>query len=133
MSDIDLATAWHVPIGEELDAAAGLLEEYCVKAMEDMREVVSRGKDGSLEVWRRRAKNLEYAVRGAVEVLNDDATGDHPHELSVKAVVAKAGPVARRLFESLRTRIVEFIGENVRGAKDESGAGGAKGRRLRPA
>lgn len=95
VSDIDPTTAWHVPTREELDAAAGLLEEYCVKAMEEMREVVSKGKDGSLEVWRRRAKNLEYAVRGAVEVLNDDAAGDNPHELSVKAVVAKAGPEAR--------------------------------------
>ena len=109
-SDIDATAFWHIPSKEELNKAAELLETYCVKAMEEMMGVVERGKEGSVEVWRRRAKNVEYSVRGSIEILNDDLSGDHPHEESVRRVVSKAGPEAKKLFETLRTRLITFVG-----------------------
>ncbi|GMH57357.1 hypothetical protein TL16_g02356 [Triparma laevis f. inornata] len=108
---LEIDKMWHIPSPPEIDAACELITHYCIGAMGTMKSVIEKGKEGSVDEWRRANKNLEYSLRGCVEILNDEVVGDHPHELHVTRIISTCSPQAQELLKSLRSNLVVFVGE----------------------
>ncbi|GMH48028.1 hypothetical protein TrVE_jg9887 [Triparma verrucosa] len=108
---LEIDKMWHIPSAPEMDAACELITLYCIGAMNTVKSVIEKGKEGSVDEWRRANKNLEYCLRGCAEILNDEMVTGHPHEAHVSRVISLSSPKAQVLLKSLRSDLVVFVGE----------------------
>jgi len=107
--------AWHVPSGEQIDFAAGLIRDFTLTRLDGLSSG-SPGPDGTgavdLQRWRQTLRVLRYTLRGASGVLLDQDSADIvlsdddlcPRERATASLILAASDDTRALLGGLRRR-----------------------------
>lgn len=106
--------AWHVPSGEQIDFAAGLIRQFTLTRLDGLSS--ESGSDGTgavdLQRWRQSLRVLRYTLRGASGVLLDQdsaAIVSHdddlcPKERATARLILAASDDTRVMLGGLRRR-----------------------------
>ena len=106
--------AWHVPSGEQIDFAAGLIRQFTLTRLDGLSSESGSDETGAVDLqrWRQSLRVLRYTLRGASGVLLDQdsaAIVSHdedlcPKERATARLILAASDDTRVMLGGLRRR-----------------------------